>query len=42
MVILELPKVISLDTVAELASAVFPMIILFEPCVRLLVPENAA
>ena len=36
------PKVISLDTVAELAAASFPIIILLLPFVRSLVPVDAA
>ena len=33
-----LPSVISLDTVAEEAAALYPIIVLLEPVVRLLVP----
>ena len=36
------PSVISLDTVAEEAAALYPIIVLLEPVVRLLVPEKPA
>ena len=37
-----LPSVISLDTVAEDDAALYPIIVLLEPVVKLLVPDKPA